>query len=157
MGILIPGENEKHEEPESESFDWLRCVIAVVTGGVGMGLGMVLGWLGGVGLDEALGYPMGKSDGFLRIGFLSRASVVLATPLGAVLGALGGHAMMSGRGSFWVGLGALLVGLVPVLLVSLSVRGLVLPLLLLVPVAVAVGLEISHVARVGGSSDAPGE
>ncbi|MFY0527316.1 hypothetical protein ACN28I_30625 [Archangium gephyra] len=135
------------EEREPFSlFSLLRCLVAVVTSGVGMGLGAWLGLAGGSVLDDALGDLLGGGTGFVPIGNLMAMLAVLATPLGAVLGALWGHSLLSGRGSFRAGLGAALVGLVPCLLVSLSVRGLVFPLLLLLPVAVAVGLELSNKA-----------
>jgi hypothetical protein len=144
MGVLIPGE---HEERGPEPFNVLRCIVAVVTGGVGMGLGVWLALYGGSALDEALGYPMGRSSGFLSMGHMTTMCIVLGPPLGTVLGALGGHALLGGRGSFWVALGAMFLGLVPVILASLAVRGLVVPPLLLVPLAVAVGLELSNRSR----------
>lgn len=158
MRTQRPGGKGKREEPGSAFFIWLRCVISAVACLAGAGLGVALGWFGGFALDKALAYPMGKSSGgFLSLGVLSMASLMLAPPLGAVLGAFGGHAMMSGRGSFWAGLGALLVGLAPTLVVSLPEGGVMIHLFLLVPMAVAVGLELSHGARERRSSDSSGD
>ncbi|WP_375769164.1 hypothetical protein NR798_47105 [Archangium gephyra] len=129
-----------------EPFSVVRCLVAMVTGVVGLGLGGWLGLYGGTALDKVLGYPMGRDTGFLSFGHLTTLIVVLGTPLSALFGALGGHVLLGGRGSFWAGLGALLVGLVPLLVVSLSLRGLAFPLLLVLPVAVAVGLELGNQA-----------
>ncbi|KFA93047.1 hypothetical protein Q664_11520 [Archangium violaceum Cb vi76] len=90
------------------------------------------------------------------MGFPSMASLLLAPPLGAVLGAFGGHVMMSGRGSFWAGLGALLLGLAPGLELSLPEGGVMIHLFLLVPMGVAVGLELSHGAHERKSSASRG-
>lgn len=158
MGTPRPRGKGKREEPESVSFIWLRCVVSAVACLAGAGLGVALGWFGGFALDKALDYPMGKpSGGFLSIGILSMASLMLAPPLGAALGAFGGHAMMKGRGSFWAGLGALLLGAAPGLVLSLPEGGVMIHLGLLVPMAVAVGLELSHGAHERRSSDSSGD
>ncbi|WNG62292.1 hypothetical protein F0U59_52050 [Archangium gephyra] len=157
MGTLGRGKNGKRKEPESTFFIWLRCVISAVACLAGAGLGGALGWFGGLALDMVLGYPMGKSGGFLSMGFLSIASLMLAPPLGAALGAFGGHALMSGRGSFRAGLGALLLGAAPGLVLSLPEGGVMIHLFLLVPMAVAAGLELSHADHERRSSDSSGD
>ncbi|HEX5751177.1 MAG TPA: hypothetical protein VFZ09_33445 [Archangium sp.] len=150
MGSRGPGE---HEERPSAFLGVLRCLVAMVTSGLGLGLGAWLGLYAVGALDEMLGEPMGGSGDFLHFGHLTLLCTVLAAPLGAVFGAFGGHALLAGRGSLWAGLGALLVGLAPILLVSLMLRGLALPMLLLLPVVVAVGLELGHGARVRGGGE----
>ncbi|OJT17365.1 hypothetical protein BO221_45435 [Archangium sp. Cb G35] len=157
MGLQRPGRKGKRKEPESRFFIGLRCVVSAVACLAGAALGGALGWFGGLALDMVLGYPMGKSGGFLSMGFLSIASLLLAPPLGAALGAFGGHSMMSGRGSFKAGLGALVLGAAPGLKLSLPEGGVMVHLFLLVPMGVAVGLELSHADHERRSSDSSGD
>jgi hypothetical protein len=70
---------------------------------------------------------------------------LVASP-GAVLGAFGGHALLSGRGSFWKALGTGLLGLVPVLVGFLGVGALLAPAVMLVPLAAAMRLELSNMS-----------
>ncbi|HEX5751178.1 MAG TPA: hypothetical protein VFZ09_33450 [Archangium sp.] len=125
-------------------FNLARCLVAAVLGGVGLGLGAWLGMEGGHALDKALGYPLGRAAGFIgNVTWMCGAAVA---PLGAVVGAFGGHALLSGRGSFWRALGTALLGLVPVLAGFLGVAALLFPTVLLVPLAAAVVLELSNMS-----------
>ncbi|AKI98670.1 Hypothetical protein AA314_00297 [Archangium gephyra] len=122
-----------------------RCLFAAVTGGVGLGLGAWLGMEGGHALDKSLGYPMGRAAGF--IGNLTWMCGALVASPGAVLGAFGGHALLSGRGSFWATLGVSLLGLLPVLVGLLGAGALLAPAIMLVPLVAAVRLELSNMSR----------
>jgi hypothetical protein len=130
-------------DDDSHAFSWNRWCWGTMGGGVGLVLGVLLGLFGGGALDEANGFPLGRSSGFLRVGHLTCLCVVAGTLLGALLGALAAHKLAGGRGRFWGALLGVLVGVALVAGVSLPGRGLVFPALLLLPVAAALGLEFS--------------
>jgi hypothetical protein len=85
----------------------------------------------------------GSTEGFLRIGFVSIAGLVLGSLIGTATGALLGHQFRDGKGGFWSALGATLVGAVGVVIVSKLASAIALPALLLLPMAAATALELA--------------
>lgn len=128
------------EEPE-DPFSWGRCVFAMLLGAIGMVLCIAGVFSGVADYDKQSGYPWGYSGGFLILGHLTRMSLVVGTPLGALLGAYGAHVVSGGRGRFWVALVAVLVTLGAVAGLSVLATFLILPALILLPVVVAWVLE----------------
>lgn len=109
-------------------FSLVRLLLTGLAATLATGLGMVVGFFGGGLLDQVLGYPMGRSDGFLPMGFLSVTVLLVATPMGTVIGAIASHTWLGGRGSpFWVPIGAVILAIGGVALLSLPGRGLALP------------------------------
>ena len=133
------------QDSQFTSFRPVRLIITGIVGILATVLGMVLGFFGGGLLDAALGYPMGRSDGFIQMGLMNVAFLVVATPIGAVIGTLASHRWLDGEGAFWVSIVAVILAIGAVCLLSLPQGGLAFPTLALLPIASAVGLEISHV------------
>lgn len=125
-------------------FSPVRLILTGIAGTLGSVLGMVIGLFGGQLIDQALGHPLGRSEGFLSMGFLGFVILVVATPAGTVLGAIAIHKWLGGQGTFGLALVAVILAIGVVGLVSLPERGLAAPALLLLPIAAAVSLEIGH-------------
>jgi hypothetical protein len=139
---LFTGGEEPQDADYPRSFSGARWFIGMLGGGLGLGLGVLGGLYGGATLDEAMGFPMGRSNSFLSMGHLTVLCTAVGPPLGALLGAFAGHKAFGGHGRFWAGLLGVLVGVALVVGVSLPGRGLVFPALLLLPVMAALGLEL---------------
>ena len=141
----------KHPNPGdtqiADHFSLARFLLTVLGGILGLVLGVVVGWVGGDVLDKALGYPMGRSGGFLPMGHLNTALLAVIPPVGVVFSAIAVHKWRGGRGPWWVAIGAVLLACGVVALLSLSVGGLVFEALVLMPLVAAVGLEIGHMLR----------
>lgn len=131
----------------SEPFSVLRCVVAVVTGVLGLALGLWASLVVGNAVDDALSHPLGGGSGFVPIGNLVGVFAVVGTLLGVTLGALGGQWLFGRRGPFWRTLGVVAVALAAVLLLSVWATGLVFSAFLLLPVAAAVSLELGDTSR----------
>jgi hypothetical protein len=132
------------EDLEDEGFSWSLWCWGTLGGGVGLVLGVLLGLFGGAKYDEWAGFPMGRSTGFLSVGHLTSLCVVVGSPLGTLLGACVAYKLAGGTGRFWGAVLGVLGGVALVAAVSLPGRGLVFPALLLLPVAAALGLELSR-------------
>ncbi len=128
-----------------------RVVIASVAGAIGGGVGGVLGFRGGMSLDKQLGSPLGSSGGFLNIGHLTSLLLVLGLPVGVWLLGLIGHRLLGGRGGSGWGLAGTIVGLFGFVIVSMWATAIFPPVLILPPIATAVGLEFSARERSSSS------
>jgi hypothetical protein len=105
--------------------------------------GLFMGHRMGLIIDGQGSNPLGASDGFLRVGFVTMVGVALGSLIGTALGARMGHYFGDGAGGFWLALGATLVGAVACVIVSMVATAISLPALLLLPLAAATGLELA--------------
>jgi hypothetical protein len=139
-------EEESGEEEVSVVFRLFRCAGVTLLGCVGMGVTVVGVFFASTTLDKALSNPLGASTGFLSMGHLTTLSTAASAPLGALWATYLTHRLAGGKGSVWVALVGVLVGLAIAGGLSYSVRGLMFPAFVLLPLVAAVALELSTVS-----------